>query len=138
LNRRTVVAHDELVGDGDAMKRAVLGDWQDQRVIETAGALHDRAAAGATAQDWNLPRLARSHIHLGLNLVRVADHDEWFWRFPKAQAFHAFTGFAPIEQDLVAREIFGGRGECQVEMAHCDFAGVEGRVNVYCSRTFLC
>jgi hypothetical protein len=138
LDRRAVAAHDKLVGDGDAVERAVLGDWQHERVIEAAGALHDRAAAGAAAKNRNFPRFARGHVHFGCDLVRVANNDERLRRFPEAQALRAFAGFAPIEQRLVARQIFSGRGKCQVEMAHRDFAGVGGHVKVYCSRTFPC
>ena len=100
------------------MERAVPGDGQDERVIEAAGALHDRAAAGAAAQNRNLPRRARGHVHLGGDLVRVADDDEGLRRFPEAQAFRAFAGLAPVEQRLVRRKIFRRRREREIEPLH--------------------
>ncbi len=41
-----------------------------------------------------------------------------FARFPEAQDLPAAAGFAPIQQRLVGREIFGGRGERQIKLLH--------------------
>ena len=106
---------------------------QDQRIIQATRSLHDGPAAGAAAENRNLPRLARGHVHFGLNLVRVADDDERLRRFPKTQRFMSGAGFAPIQQRLVAGEIFGGRGECadrDASFQATDFAGVRRQVMV--------
>ena len=46
-----VFFHDELVGLADVSERAGVGNPQNQRLIETAGTLQNRAAAGTASQD---------------------------------------------------------------------------------------
>ena len=111
FNRRAVLAHDELVGGGDAVQRAVVGDPQNQRIVQAAGTLHHRAAAGTAAKNRNSLRFTRRDVDLRRNFVGITDDDKMFARFPEAQDFPAVAGFASIQQRLVAGEIFGGRGE---------------------------
>ena len=114
-NCRAVLAHDELVGNADVVERAVGGNSQNQRVVEAAGALHHRATAGTASQNRDAARFARRDVHFRRHLVRIADDDEMFTRFPKAQHLLAVAGFRGIQQHLVARQVFGGRGERQIE-----------------------
>ena len=53
FNRRAVAFHDEPVCRGDAAKRAIFRDFQNEGVIKAAGALHHGASAGATAVNGN-------------------------------------------------------------------------------------
>jgi len=46
-----VFFHDELVGLADVGKRTSVGNPQNQRIVETAGTLQNRAAAGTASQD---------------------------------------------------------------------------------------
>jgi hypothetical protein len=50
-------------------------------------------------------------------MIPVSEHDKRLARFPEAEYFQ--TGlFAEIEQGFIAREIFRGGGQCQIEEFH--------------------
>ena len=115
-------------------ERAVLGDGQNQRVIQAAGPLHHGSAAGAAAQNRNLPRLARGDVHLGRNLVRVADDDEGSGDSQKRRVSAPSPDSHQSSSASSHARFSAGEGQCQVEMVHCDFAGVGGQVQVYCVR----
>ncbi|MGA3285506.1 MAG: hypothetical protein ABSD57_13750 [Verrucomicrobiota bacterium] len=115
FNRRTVTFHDESVCRGDAVKRAVFRDFQNERVVEATGALQHGAAAGTTAVNGNSFHFASRHIDCDASFVGIANDGKMFARFPKAENFLTCASFTPVEQRLVARKIFGGRGERQVE-----------------------
>ena len=100
------------------MERTIFRNFQKQGVVKTPGALQHGAAAGTTAVNRNCFALSSCHVELGGNFVCIANNDKMFARFPKAEDFFAIAGFAPVEQRLIAREVFDGRGESQVEQFH--------------------
>jgi len=115
FNGRAVTFHDKPVCRGNVVKRTIKLDFEDESVIQASGALQYGAAARAAAVNGNAACFASRDIDFGANLVGITNDDKKFLRFPKAQNFFAGARFTPIEQCLVAREIFGGRSECQVE-----------------------
>ena len=55
----------ELVGGRDVSCGAGFRDGEDDGVTETARTLNDRSAAGAPAQDRNLPGRTGGDVHFG-------------------------------------------------------------------------
>ena len=81
--------------------------------------MEHRATASATAQNRHAVLPGAVEVGFGTRLVGVAEHEEMFARFPKAQdAAVAAVLLAQVEQRLVAGEVFGGRGQRQVEKLH--------------------
>ena len=109
---------DEAVGGGDAVEGAGVGDAEDQGVVEDAGALQDGAAAGAAAQDGDGVLLTEGEVGFGGGLVGVAEDNEVAGQGPEAEEFVALAGFAEVEEDLVAGEVFLGRREGEVAEVH--------------------
>lgn len=76
--------HDELICRVDAVSGLIVGDSQDQRVVQASRALHDGSATGTPAEDGNIPRFTRGDIHFRSHFVRVAYHHKVGWRLPEA------------------------------------------------------
>ena len=127
-NRREklpVFFHDELVGFADVSQRTGVWNSQNQRVIEAAGTLQDRAAAGAAAhhRDAIVPGLVE--IGFSADFVRVTEHQKMFRWLPDAQSFASLAGLGQIEQRLIASEVFRRRRQCEIEKLHSrSIAGV--------------
>src|SRR5205807_8236932 len=118
FQRRAVALHHEPVRARDRLQRQVGIHSEDQRVIQAAGALENRAAAAAATQDRDAKFLARCDVYLARDAIRVADGDEVLLRFPETEHFRAVAGVAPVEQRLVAGEVFLRRRKWQVEVFH--------------------
>ncbi len=118
FNRRPVTFHDEPVGRGNVAKWTVFGNFQNKSVAKTTGTLHHGAAAGTAAINGNSICVASCHVDFGCHFIGIANNDKILGRFPKAKNFFTGAVFAPLEQHLVACEVFGGRGERQVEKSH--------------------
>ena len=118
IQRRAVSFQDEPVGGNDASQGPILADLQDERVIQATRPLKHCPPAAAPAQDRNVSGFAGVGIDLGGNAVGVADDDEVRLRFPKAQNLLAVLVFTEIEQHFIARQIFRGRWQGQVQIFH--------------------
>ena len=111
--RVRVTLHDGRIGVVD---RGV--DRQDQGIVEAAGALQHSAATGATPQYRYAVPPGTWQIRFGAGFVGVTEHDEMLPGFPEPQNAIAAIGFAPVEQRLVAGEVFFGSGQRQVQQFH--------------------
>ena len=113
-----VFIHDELIGLADVGERAGVGNPQNQRVVETAGALQNRAAAGAAPQHRQAILPGLGEIDLGSNWVGVAKHEKMLGRLPDAEDFRRRPGLAQVEERLVAGEIFRRCRQCKIKKLH--------------------
>ena len=50
-------------------------------------------------------------VHLGGYFVGIPHHDKGFTRLPEMKQFLVSARFAPFQQGLVGRQLFGGRGQ---------------------------
>ena len=115
LNGGAVLLHDEFVRGGNISGRRIFGDAEDERVVQAAAHLDDCAAAGAAAENRDALGFAGGDVHFRRHLVGVADDDEGFARLPKNQRRAASARFARVQHGFVGGELFGGRGELEVE-----------------------
>jgi len=112
----------EIVGAGNALKRARAMDGQKERIVKAAGALQHRSTAGAASENRDRLLLAKGEVDFGGDRVRIAKHYEVLRRLPKPQhsvrVSSFITFFTKVEQRFVAREIFFGRTQGQLTMLH--------------------
>ncbi len=100
-----VTFHDEAVGFGDGGGRADQVEWKDEGIVEAAGALEDRAAAAAPAQDRDPQRITAIEVNLVRQACGVADDDERNGGFPEAENPGPAVGLAFLQHGLFPSEV---------------------------------
>src|SRR5207249_10639961 len=111
-------AHDEAIGGGDAMQWLPFGDSQNERVIQAARTLEHGPTTTAPPQHRDFFHSANFPIDLLRHSIPVTEHDKITVRLPKPENLIGAVDFAEIEQRLVAREVFLGRGQNHIKAGH--------------------
>jgi hypothetical protein len=97
---------------------AAFSMMEDQSIVETAGALQDGTASGATSKYRHLVRYTCALIDLPADLVRMSGDHEIPGGLPNPQyPFASFT-FAPPNQSFITGEIFRRISEAKIEISH--------------------
>src|SRR5437868_15099968 len=81
-HRFPISLHDKPIGRSDARKRAVLLDFQHERIIQATRSLQHGSAAAAPAQDRDSFGSTSRSIYFGRHVVAIADHHEIVRRLP--------------------------------------------------------
>src|SRR3989442_6034849 len=82
---RAIAFQHEPVRAGHCFQRRIRIDSQEERVVQTTGALQYRAAATAASENRNGPVATGDDIDLPRDAIRISDNDEVFLWFPEAK-----------------------------------------------------
>ncbi len=105
FERRLVPGYHECVGFRDIPQGTRIGDFQNQRVVETARPLENRSASAAASKDGDVFIRAGMEIDLLTCFSGISYNHEVQGGLPEPQDLIFVIPLAHLEQRLVASEI---------------------------------